>query len=400
MLVTDRDSWSHEKFEAYVEGMCESLSSLPSQRIAFLAHSTPEVICLFFALWKLKKVACPLSPRLPSLTNALDELGAYFVTPHMPNPKKAKPWKLAEDQLVTLIFTSGSTGTPKIACHSLGNYIYSAKGAQTIINLIPDDIWHLSLPLHHVGGVAILMRCYLARCAISLESHLTSSSYVSFVPTQLLRLQKENPHLPRLKGILLGGAPLQGSYDAPWKIYPTYGMTEMSSQIATCGQVLPYRELKLKTGGEIFVRGKTLFQGYFHKTNGLSLPLDEEGWFATKDLGKWNENNHLEIIGRKDNLFISGGENIQPEEIENALKKALKVEEAIVVPLSDQIFGERPAVFLRPYYELSVIQEHLIKILPKYKIPIRAFPLPKRDTLKPSRGELKEFLRHLIQIEG
>lgn len=400
MLITDLSHWSHEEFESYVEGMCETLENLPYERIAFFAHSTPEVVCLFFALWKLKKIACPLNCRLPSIKSSLEELDAYFLTPEMPSPKKPRPWSLEKNQLATLLFTSGSTGTPKIACHSLGNFIYNAQGAHTIIKLLPDDIWHLSLPLHHVGGLAILFRCYLAKCSLSLESHQTSASYLSFVPTQLIRLKEKNPSLPHLKGILLGGAPLQASYDTPWKIYPTYGMTEMSSQIATCGRVLPYGEVKLNPDGEILVKGKTLFQGYFHKKEGVTLPLDKNGWFATKDLGKWNKKEELEIIGRKDNLFISGGENIQPEEIEAALKKALNLEEAIVVPLNDPIFGQRPVAFLRPRQELHTVQECLKAILPKYKIPIHAFPLPESESLKPNRQKLKEFLKNLERFEG
>ncbi|MFS8563349.1 MAG: AMP-binding protein [Rhabdochlamydiaceae bacterium] len=237
-----------------------------------------------------------------------------------------------------------------------------------------------------------MFRCYLARCFISLQSDQKAASYLSLVPTQFIRLQEKEPCLPHLKGILLGGAPLIPSYTSPWKIYPTYGMTEMSSQIATCGKVLPYRAVKLSTDGEILVKGKTLFQGYFHKTAGLLLPLDPEGWFATKDLGKWNEKNQLEITGRKDNLFISGGENIQPEEIEAALKQVLPLDEALISSIPDPLFGARPVAFLQPLYELSLVQEKLKDLLPKYKIPIRIFPLPQTPSLKPSRQLLKEFL--------
>ena len=390
MLITDTKKWNTLEFESHVEGMCDLVRNIPHKKIAFWGHSTPEVIFLFFALWKLGKTACPLSTRLPSETQAVEELEAHFFNPTIPSPKTPRPWTFQKEALATLLFTSGSTATPKIAALSIGNYIASALGSQTIIPLIPDDIWHLSLPLYHVGGIAILFRCYLAGCSISLESHLKSSSYLSLVPTQLIRLQNET--LPNLKGILLGGAPLLASYNTPWKIYPTYGMTEMSSQIATCGKVLPYRELKLKPDGEILVKGDTLFQGYFDKQKGLTLPLDQEGYFATKDLGRWDEKQELEIIGRKDNLFISGGENIQPEEIEAALKKVLPLEEVIVVPLDDPLFGQRPAAFLKPFHNLNLVQDLLKEILPKYKIPIHTFPLPETDSLKPSRQKLKKTL--------
>ncbi len=393
MLLTDTKKWSYEEFEAHIEGMCAALKEIPHERIAFVAHSTPEIIFLFFALWKLKKIACPLSTRLPCAAASVEELGAYLFTPQMPTPRAPTPWVLEGDQHATLLFTSGSTGKPKIACHSLNNHLYSALGSCAIIDLLPEDVWHLSLPLFHVGGIAILFRSYLARSFVSLQSDQQSASYLSLVPTQLIRLQDKK--LPHLKGILLGGAPLASSYSSPYKIYPTYGMTEMSSQIATCGHVLPYREVKLAQDREILVRGKTLFQGYFHKTKGLSLPLDSEGWFATKDLGKWDTENQLEITGRKDNLFISGGENIQPEEIEYALKSALPLDEAIVASIPDPLFGARPVAFLKPLYELSLIQEKLKDLLPKYKIPIQVFPIPDTHSLKPPRKLVKEFLEKI-----
>ncbi|MFS8563348.1 MAG: AMP-binding protein [Rhabdochlamydiaceae bacterium] len=146
-LLTDTKKWSHEEFEAHVEGMCATIQDIPDDRIAFVAHPTPEVIFLFFALWKLKKIACPLSPRLPSVAASIEELDAYFITPPMPIPKKPTPWTLQGNQPATLLFTSGSAGKPKIACHSINNHLYSALGARAIIELLPEDTWHLSLPL-------------------------------------------------------------------------------------------------------------------------------------------------------------------------------------------------------------------------------------------------------------
>ena len=113
-------------------------------------------------------------------------------------------------------------------------------------------------------------------------------------------------------------------------IHTSYGLTEMASQVTTtppgaspgelrtAGRVLPGREVSISGGGEILVRGETLFAGYVDGEK-VDRPLDADGWFHTGDLGDLDEDGYLRVLGRSDNLFISGGENIQPEEIEEAL---------------------------------------------------------------------------------
>ncbi len=389
-LITDDFIWDEEAFENSIEGMCYQLKSWPHNRVAFIATSTPETVFLFFAIWKLKKIACPLNAKLPSFQLPLTRLGTPLFIPQKIIPQKARPSNMEGTQGATLLFTSGTTAEPKIAYHTLGNYFATSKSSQEFIPLTNTDKWHLSLPLHHVGGISILWRSYLAKSGVILSNSLKEATHLSLVPTQLYRLKKEMPVLPNLKLILVGGAPCpKNLLEAPWPIFPTYGMTEMSSQIATGGKLLKCAEVKIAEDGEILVKGKALFQGYFSLDKPLHLPLDKEGWFATKDLGKWSSDGLLEVIGRKDNLFISGGENIQPEEIEQALKNALDLEEAIVVPQEDAEWGARPVAFLRPFISLEKVQTALESSLPKYKIPIKIYDLPLEKGLKPHRSELK-----------
>jgi O-succinylbenzoic acid--CoA ligase len=163
-------------------------------------------------------------------------------------------------------------------------------------------------------------------------------------------------------------------------------MTEMSSQIVTGHRVHPQAEVQIRNG-EIWVRGPVLFQGYYTQEGGIHLPLNEEGWFVTKDLGKW-ENGQFQVIGRQDNQFISGGENIQPEEVEQILKDLLGLEEAYVVPITDEEFGSRPVAFLKPFIPVEVVREKLMPYLPKFKIPIRTYLLPESDGVKVCRESL------------
>lgn len=391
MLVTDAFHWDLPTFETYLEGMCAQVDAFPYERVAFWAPATPETVLTLFAIWKRGKIACPLSPRFPSAAPLLEELEVPLFTPSMPRPVPAKPWDWNPYQLAVFLATSGTTGKPKIACLTLGNLLHSAQGSNQLIPLDPSDQWALTLPLFHVGGLGILLRCYLAKCSLLLSSNWRTATHLSLVPTQLFRLLKNCLQLPRLKIILLGGAPLS-EIATPWDILPSYGMTEMSSQIITGHKIHPHAEMCIADNEEIWVRGSTLFQGYYTREKGISLPLDKEGWFHTKDLGKWS-NGKFHILGRQDNQFISGGENIQPEEIEEALRKYCGCEEAFVVPIDDEEFGKRPVAFLKPFFTVSEIQQQLKVHLPKYKIPLETGPLPSYEGLKISRAYLIEFAK-------
>lgn len=379
MLVTDEFEWDYPTFEAYVEGMCAQISAFPSLEVPFLAPLSPLTILTLFACFKLGKIAFPLNPKIPSHSFQL-------FTPVMPKPSSPSPTHWNYDLLATYIQTSGSSGTPKIACHTLKNHVKSARGLLTQIPLAESSLWGLTIPLYHVGGLGILFRCYLSKSKVLLSKNLERATHLSLVPTQLYRLLKEKVKLPHLQALMLGGAPLP-SLQTPWNVLPTYGMTETSSQIITNHILNPHADMKISHDGEIWVRGDVLFQGYLQE-NRLHLPLNSEGWFETGDLGRWNEN-RFEIIGRKDNLFISGGENIQPEEIEAAIRLHCCLEDAVVVPLKDEEFGARPAVFLKDPSLLPQVQSKLLDVLPKFKIPVRAFPLPKETGLKIQRKALK-----------
>ena len=148
--------------------------------------------------------------------------------------------------------------------------------------------------------------------------------------------------------------------------------------LGTSGVVLPHRELELAADGEILVRGATLFVGY---AEGESIERpDAAGWFQTGDLGAWVEvggARMLRVVGRKDNLFISGGENVQPEEVEAALGRLAGVHRAVVVPVADAEFGHRPVAFVEAEaWEPEAWRSALGAALARFKIPVAFYPWP------------------------
>jgi O-succinylbenzoic acid--CoA ligase len=273
-----------------------------------------------------------------------------------------------------VISTSGSLGKPKRAHLTYDNLFASFSFSHPDLRLTPLDYYLLSVPLYH-----ILTRCHFSGAKLVFPESQDDSkvTHISFVPTQLKRFLENPKKYPKLKAILVGGAPIpyalcNEAYKKGFPIYITYGMTEMSSQIATekfCpkkgiafGLPLPERNLKI-VKGEIYVRGKTLFKGY------IDLPSPFiDGWFPTKDLGKIGPNG-LEILGRKDSMFISGGENIHPEEIQLALLSHPKIERAKVSSRLDDEFGARPVATIQTVLQKEEIREYLQSTLPKFKIP-------------------------------
>jgi len=158
---------------------------------------------------------------------------------------------------------------------------------------------------------------------------------------------------------------------------------------------LPFRQLMIAADGEILVRGETLFQGYGQGGGGL-LTLDADGWYPTGDLGRLDDGGFLHVTGRKDNLFISGGENIQPEEIEAALQQLDGVAQAVVVPVSDVAFGFRPVAFVQGEgVRLDGLAARLVPTLPKYMIPVAFYAWPAGETrgMKVDRAFFKAAAR-------
>ncbi|ENM5734576.1 o-succinylbenzoate--CoA ligase [Vibrio mimicus] len=315
------------------------------------------------------------------------------------------------EQLATLIFTSGSTGAAKAVAHTHQQHLASARGLLAQFAFTESDCWLLSLPLYHISGVAILYR-WLAVGAIlkigvgDLQSDIAGVTHASLVPTQLKRLLDSRCPLT-LKRVLLGGShiPVELAQMAAKRGIDTwlgYGMTEAASTVtakrvdglAGNGELLDHRELRI-VDGRIFIGGQTLAQGYYRQ--GQLVPLtNEQGWFDSKDLGRWQGNNLL-IDGRADNLFISGGENIHCEEIEAVLNQHPQVHVAIVVPVQDSEYGARPVAIIRSEAQWSqaIGDAWCQGKLEKFKWPIMYFLLP--DTLldggiKVSRAAIKAWL--------
>ena len=310
---------------------------------------------------------------------------------------------------INILLSSGSTGHPKKIVHSLSSHIGNALGSQQVFKVNSRDFYLLNMPLNHVGGQSIIFKALIFgfKIVIKNEDETISDllinnklSLLSLVPTMAYRLINDK-NLPlketkTLRGILLGGAHIDKilvdelvKQNPKLKIYVSYGSTEMASQIATGEitskdfkvEVLPFRELKIDPlTSEILVKGETLAKGYLINQK-ISKITDNEGYFHTRDLGLIT-NNGLEIKGRIDNMFISGGENISPEAIEKVLLENPNIASCVIVPHKDSEWGQI-GVALINLNENS----NLNNILPKNSDIF----LDEKTVL-----ELKEYLRRFL----
>lgn len=289
------------------------------------------------------------------------------------------------DNLASIVFTSGSTGTPKAVAHTSAQHLASASGLLEKFTFKQSDSWLLSLPMYHVSGLAIIYRWLHAGATLKVGSGLLQEdirhvTHASLVATQLQRLLDSNTPL-ELTRVLLGGShiPVSLSHKAEQQGIETwlgYGMTEAASTVTakrvdsdyTAGKVLPKRRVKLE-GQRIYIGGETLASGYYQQ--GSLEPIVQDAWFDSKDLGEW-ANGELKIIGRADNLFISGGENIHCEEIEAVLNQLPEVIQSIVVPVEDEEFGHRPVAVIQSHQRLDIecIEQRLGQSLTRFKWPV------------------------------
>ncbi|WP_454441846.1 o-succinylbenzoate--CoA ligase [Vibrio bathopelagicus] len=315
--------------------------------------------------------------------------------------------------LASIVFTSGSTGNPKAVAHTLQQHLCSADGLLDVFHFELGDTWLLSLPMYHVSGLAIVHRWLAAGGCIKigtgqLESDIEDCSHASLVATQLHRLLKSKQALT-LTHVLLGGShiPEALGLEAQQMGIETwlgYGMTEAASTVTakpvdgtkTAGFVLDQRQLKIEDQ-RIYIGGNTLASGYYYQGN-LTPLVNDQGWFDSKDLGEW-DGEQVSIIGRADNQFISGGENIHCEEIEIVLNQLPEVKQAFVVPVKDSEFGFRPVAIV-DCDELPTKEwfaEQLKGNLERFKFPIEYYQMPEQEQLgiKVSRAGLAQWLQQI-----
>ncbi|ETS31280.1 o-succinylbenzoate--CoA ligase [Photorhabdus temperata] len=398
--------------------------------------NSEQMLLSYLAALQCGARVLPLNPQLPEvlLSELLPHLNIDFVADFysgdlpaiearsldwQSEPLNSDDNSVAWDAMrpASMILTSGSSGLPKAAVHSIHAHLSSARDVLSVMNFQQQDSWLLSLPLFHVSGQGIIWRWLMRGASLvlrninPLEHALADCTHASLVPTQLWRLLEQSQNQPpNLKEVLLGGAMIpveltQRAEQQGIRCWCSYGLTELASTVCVkradefpgVGNPLPGKEVRL-IKEEIQIRSDSLACGYW--LDGKLQPLvDRDGWFHTRDRGVIQQS-ELRILGRMDNQFFSGGEGIQPEEIERMVNTYPQVEQSFAVPVPDPEFGYRPVVVIDSDSPeiIDLLPEWLVDKLAAFQRPAAYYLLPqqfKNDGIKISRQQIKNWVLDL-----
>jgi O-succinylbenzoic acid--CoA ligase len=315
---------------------------------------------------------------------------------------------LGRDRDHSILFTSGSTGRPKAVRLTWGNFEASAAASATVLEHTTSDRWYSALPLFHVGGLSILIRSARQQSAIYLEPSfdprraaqllLDGDATLGSLVASMLRqiLDVEAGPFRGVKALLIGGGPspmelLSEATDAGLGVLPTYGMTETASQIATrplsdalrpgmSAVPVPGAQLRIGVGAVIEVDGPMVSPGY------LGEP-DRQGWFRTSDVGELVDG-RLRVLGRADDVIISGGENVHPAEVESVVADLDGVRAVVVVGVPSERWGQEVIALVEGDVAPGTLDRHARSHLAGFKVPKRWVLVPSVPMLsigKPDR---------------
>jgi O-succinylbenzoic acid--CoA ligase len=340
------------------------------------------------AAWEAGEAVLPLDPAAPPRelrrvlaaarpTHLLDADGRR----RLPGGEPAEPGTAA------VVATSGTGGAPKAVELGADAVGAAALAVSTALDAGDGDGWLCCLPLHGVAGLAVVARAWHTGLPVEVHERFDPArvaaaagraTLVSLVPTMLRRLLDAGAELGRFRRVLLGGGPLPPDLvarlpTARTTVVRTYGLTETVGGVVHDGHPLPGVELRIAPDGEIGLRGPTLFRRYRGDPERTAAAL-RGGWLWTGDVGRLEPDGRLVVLGRRDDLIVTGGVNVHPVEVETVLAAHPAVAEVGVCGQPDPEWGQRVAAFVVPSDpaappSLAELRAFALERLPPAKAP-------------------------------
>ncbi|KZL90160.1 class I adenylate-forming enzyme family protein [Clostridium magnum] len=343
-----------------------------------------------------------------------------------------------------IMFTSGTTSQSKGVVIKNYNIMHAIVSYQRVLGITCNDKTIIATPIYHITGLIALLGLFLySKGTIYLHKFFDAQrvlkcakenniTFIHAAPAVFLLLleQAENfPKIPSLKSFAYGSSNMPKEKLKQlhkWlpnvHFHTVYGLTETTSPatifsnnaatsefIGSSGKPIPGTEFKIideddrevsnNFVGEILIRGTVVLDNYY---NLVSSSLDEDGWLRTGDLGYFNDQGYLYVVDRKKDMINRGGEKIWSYDIENEIYKISGVDEAAVVGIPNEVYGEVAAAAVKLTYNCMLtedeIKQHLLEKLAKYKIPQRILIL--NDIPKTANGKVdKKAIRNLFKQE-
>lgn len=401
---------------------------------------------LSYQIEKAKISSLIIEDNLKELSKSFSKIKIIFlsqikyntITNHQPSTNKYQLSTFDYQRLALIMFTSGSSGKSKAVVHTFENIYESVSALDSFADLSNEDIWLASLPFYHIGGFMILSRALIAGSSVAIPKSLKYNdikisiqqfqpTHLSLVSTTLFRFLKEKfQPTKNIKYAFLGGGYLDPllctrAYQNGWNIVKVYGSTETCSMITalrsseleikpeSAGKPLKnvqikivdesYSSLQPFQKGEIAVYSKTLFKEYYSISENSKL---QNGCFLTGDYGWLDNDGYLFIDARREDIIITGGENVSAKEVEDAIKKLNAVKDAFVFAEEDELWGQSVSAVLVTIKNIdsSDIKKSLSKILASYKIPKSFYfisEIPRTELGKVDREKLMRIIKVMKQ---
>jgi fatty-acyl-CoA synthase len=391
-------------------------------RVATLTGNTPEHIAVLFACARIGAMLLPLSWRLsaPELTYQLEdaEPSLFLVEPEydelaaatgkrferlaVPAPGTRRDVAVDSDGLL-LIYTSGTTGKPKGAVLTHANCFWTNTSFDLMTGVHGDDVVLQILPQFHVGGWnvqallavlkgarIVLERQFEAERVLRLIEEKRVTTMMGVPPVYLFLAQLpgfEDADLSSLERAVVGGAPMPEALLESWAARGTaivqgYGLTEAAPnvlclpaedavrKIGYAGKPYPFVDVRLSAEDELQVRGPNVFTGYWRNEQATTDAFTDDGWLRTGDIAEADDEGFYRIKGRLKDMYISGGENVYPAEVEAVLHEHPRVTDAAVVGVPHERWGEVGMAFVvAEGVSDDELIDHCVARLARFKVP-------------------------------
>nr|BFD58138.1 long-chain fatty acid--CoA ligase [Bdellovibrio sp. CKG001] len=343
-----------------------------------------------------------------------------------------------EEDPVMILYTSGTTGSPKGAVLTYKMLFWNSINTTLRLNISQTDCTVIFLPFFHTGGWNVLTTPFIHRGAkvvflkkfdadqILRLSEEQKATLLFGVPTTMDMMARsplfKSVDLSRIRYAIVGGEPMPLELIKTWDkkgvpVRQGYGLTEFGPNVFSLNEEDAIRkigsigfpnfyidakvvdneghELGSNQVGELVLRGPMIMQGYWNNEKATQETI-KDGWLHTGDLVRRDEEGYFYVVGRKKDMFISGGENVYPPEVEQILRSHPAVLEAAVIGVPDEKWGEVGKAFIvrqKPDLTAEDLLNHCAKNLAKFKIPkhfVFLATLPKGDSGKILKRQLME----------
>ncbi len=414
-------------------------------RVAVAAPKSVEALLVQLACLRAGLVLVPVNPAAtpaelahvvrdaaPAMVLGGAEVVALVAEAGAGSDSSALPALPAADDLAALLYTSGTTGRPKGAMLTHGNLASNIATLAELWAFTADDVLLHALPAFHTHGLFVATGCvlaakasmrYLPRFEVDAAlAALPGCTVMMGVPTFYARLLAD-PRLDRercahVRLFVSGSAPLPPSVHEQWQartghaILERYGMTETvmltsnpldgERRPGTVGLPLPGVEVRIAGGAEVGVvevRGPNVFLGYWGRPDLDATERTADGFFRTGDIGTFDDDGYLRLVGRAKDLIISGGLNVYPQEVEDVVDRCRGVAESAVVGVPDDDWGEAVVAVVvavpGEVVDAEGLRAEARRHLAAYKVPKRVLvveELPRNSMGKVEKAALRATL--------